>query len=157
MTARGDGAIYRPRHIRYVDLTTVGEWRIKTYSIALTPELARSELRHRTITMAADCLPGAPFEDGRHGAGFTIAHDAATVCFGLVYWWQSENELYQRLFMAPKDNPAALSPIEHPAAGCVWELGVIDFERRAWLADMMANPSGPDLPLYLSRRTDATF
>lgn len=83
--------------------------------------------------------------------GFVIAHDAAGICFGLVYWWQGENELHQRLFMSSKDAPEDLWPIEHPAAGCVWELGIIDFERRAWLADVLANPAGPDLELYMSR------
>lgn len=52
--------------------------------------------------------------------------------------------------MAPKEAPDALRAIEHPAAGCVWELGIIDFERRAWLADVLANPAGADLELYMS-------
>jgi hypothetical protein len=33
----------------------------------------------------------------------------------------------------------------------VWELGAIDFERRAWLEDVLANPEGPDVERYLAR------
>jgi hypothetical protein len=32
---------------------------------------------------------------------------------------------------------------------------VIDFERRAWLTDVLANPAGPDVERYLARRHDA--
>jgi hypothetical protein len=37
----------------------------------------------------------------------------------------------------------------------VWELDGVDFERRAWREDVLANPSGPDLERYLERRFDA--
>lgn len=40
------------------------------------------------------------------------------------------------------------------AAGCVWELEIVDFERRAWLADVLANPDGPDVERYLARHVD---
>jgi hypothetical protein len=42
-----------------------------------------------------------------------------------------------------------------PAAGCVWELGIIDFERRAWLEDVLMSPDGPDVERYLERHVDA--
>jgi hypothetical protein len=54
--------------------------------------------------------------------------------------------------MSPLDNPRALKPVQDPAAGCVWELSVIDFERRAWISDVLANPSGPDLARYMARQ-----
>jgi hypothetical protein len=53
--------------------------------------------------------------------------------------------------------PAIPSPprawSEH-AAGGVWELEIVDFERRAWLADVLANPAGPDVERYLGRHVD---
>ena len=48
-----------------------------------------------------------------------------------------------------------MAKLAEPGAGCVYELGVVDFERRAWLEDVLANPAGPDLDLYLGRRFDA--
>jgi hypothetical protein len=47
-----------------------------------------------------------------------------------------------------------MTPLVHASAGCVWELEVIDFERRAWLADVLANPEGPDVERYLARHLD---
>ena len=81
-----------------------------------------------------------------------IAHDAASVCFGLIYWWQSADELHQRVFTSsPLADPGNFQRLENPGAGCVWELGIIDFERRAWIEDVLANPAGRTLSRYLSR------
>ena len=45
-----------------------------------------------------------------------------------------------------------MTAIAHPPAGCVWELGINEFERQAWFADVLANPAGPNLDRYLERR-----
>ena len=73
--------------------------------------------------------PGVP--------GFTIAHDARTAGLGLVYWWANENELHARFYASPLDDPGNLAPYQGAGMSCVWELEVIDFERRAWLEDVL--------------------
>lgn len=146
---------HQPRRLRSIGMHSCAAWRMKTYAITLQNAPIRQTLISATLAKMQEVLPPAAFDQGRHGVGFTISHDAAGVCFGLIYWWEGENELHQRLFMAPKEAPADLRAIENPTAGCVWELGIIDFERRAWLADVLANPAGADLELYMSRRLDA--
>ncbi|MBA2296940.1 MAG: isochorismatase [Actinobacteria bacterium] len=146
-------APYEPRPLRFLRLATLGDWRLKVYGISLAGRAARPELVEATVELAGQVVP--PPSEAVPGVGFVIAHDAAGVCFGLVYWWQSENELHQRSHMAPHDDPTALERLPDQAAGCVWELGIIDFERRAWMEDVLANPAGPDLERYLRRRLDA--
>ena len=68
----------------------------------------------------------------------------------LVYWWQGTNELHQRSFVG--ETIEALEPVEWTPAGCVYELAVVEFERRAWIEDVIGNPAGPDLDRYLARR-----
>jgi hypothetical protein len=84
-----------------------------------------------------------------YGAGFAIAHDAAYP-IALVYWWQGINELHQRSFVGEEID--ALEPVEFTPAGCVYELAIVEFERRAWIDDVIGNPDGPNLERYLSRR-----
>ena len=72
----------------------------------------------------------------------------------LIYWWQDENELHQRIFVSPKGDPIAFEQVENQPAGCVWELAIVEFERRAWIEDVLANPGGPDFERYLKRRLD---
>ena len=86
---------------------------------------------------------------------YVIVHDALTASIGVVYWWASVNELHQRMFVGPRHDPKQMAKLAEPGAGCVYELGIVDFERRAWLGDVLANPAGPDLDLYLGRRFDA--
>jgi hypothetical protein len=146
---------YRPRHLRFIRRQDMGDWRIKVYGIATFGRTTRSELVEAAVSQAAKTLPQPAVSDDRPGIGFVIAHDAASVCFALVYWWQSANELHQRVFVSPLAEPGNFRRYENPGAGCVWELGIIDFERRAWLEDVLANPEGPDIDRYLNRALNA--
>ena len=104
----------------------------------------RTELLDRTRELAVRSLP-----DEGYGASFAIAHDAAYP-IALVYWWQGVNELHQRSFIG--ETIAGLEPVVWTPAGCVYELAVVEFERRAWIEDVIGNPGGPDLERYQGRR-----
>ena len=86
--------------------------------------------------------PGVP--------GFTIAHQGKAAAMALVYWWAEENEVHRRAYAAPLplDDEDALQPLTDTGMACVWELEVIDFERRAWLEDVLVND---DVDAYLER------
>jgi hypothetical protein len=144
------GDAYQPRHLRFIRRDQLGDWRLKVYGIAPLGHEPRRALVEATLARSGEVLP--PIGEDRPGIGFVIAHDAKSAGIGLIYWWQSANELHQRVFVSPLDEPEALAPVADPAAGCVWELGIIDFERRAWIEDVL---KGGDIKLYLSRRFDA--
>ena len=146
---------HRTRPIRFVRLETMGDWRVKLYTIATHGETARTELVEEMLRRAPAVLPAPAVTDDRYGVGFTIVHDAIASSIVIYYWWRSFNELHQRILVGAKRDPRALTQLENQTAGCVWELEVIDFERRAWLEDMLSNPAGPDVDRYLSRTFDA--
>jgi len=143
---------YVPRPARFLRIEEAGDWQLKIYSLAMPGKVARPELVEATVGLAAEHLPRPAITGDRYGAGFTISHDAMSVCFALIYWWQGGNELHQRCFMSPHDDPRALTRLAEPAAGCVFELGIIEFERRAWIEEVLADPPGPDLDRYFARR-----
>jgi hypothetical protein len=128
--------VHQTRPIRFLRL--VGQ--TKVYGIAAHAELPRPEL----VEAAVDCLD-------REGPGFEIVHDAADHCFVLIHWWANGNEVHQRILTAPLDDPTALRPLETPAIGCVWELEVTDFERRAWIEHVLKRD---DVPAYLAASFD---
>lgn len=117
---------YEPRCISLLDR----EGPLKHYGIARHDRMPQPALVSATRRVAQEVIPEG-------ASGFTIAHDAATAGLGLVYWWANENELHQRVFASPLDDPAALEPADGTGMACVWELEVIDFERRAWLEDVL--------------------
>jgi hypothetical protein len=148
----GLAASYKPRHARFIRHQQVGDWRLKLYGIATSGPLPRPELLDAAMRLAPQVFPQPAVTDDRYGVGLVIAHDAATISIALFYWWQYVNELHQRVYIGPLDDPQALTKLSDPAAGCVYELGVLDFERRAWIEDVLANPQGPDVDRYLSRQ-----
>jgi hypothetical protein len=131
---------YEPRRVSFL----ARDGRLKHYGIAVTGDSPRPELADATRRIAQEVIPEGAY-------GFTIAHDARFAGLGLVYWWAEENEVHVRHFASPLEDPAALEPYEHTGMACVWELEVIDFERRAWLEDVL---KGGDPERYLDRSLD---
>ena len=117
---------YQPRSISLLER----DGRLKHYGIALHDRVPRPALAAATRRVAHEVVPDGAF-------GFTIAHDAASAGLGIVYWWANENEIHQRVFASPLDDPGALQPADSSGMACVWELEVIDFERRAWLDEVL--------------------
>lgn len=152
-TIRPAGA-HLTRPIRFLRYERTGPWRLKLYTIATHGEEARPDFVEEVVRRMPEVMPAPALGNGRHGVGFVIAHDAATASIAIYYWWSSFNELHQHILIGPKADPRGMAKFEHQAAGCVWELEVIDFERRAWLSDVLANPGGPDIERYLARRLD---
>jgi hypothetical protein len=149
-TTRLAGA-YHKRLARFVSRERIGDWQLKLYALARPEQEVRAELIEATRRLAADTLP--PVDERHHGAGFAIAHDAAFP-IALIYWWEDVNEVHARIFAGTGDDPGDLTPAAPDALGCVWELGVVEFERRAWIDDVIGNPAGPDVEAYLTRRFD---
>ena len=143
---------YHPRLGTFVADERLGDWRLKLYGLAAPEKGVRPELIERTRAIAAECLP--PVDEDHHGAAFAIAHDARFP-IALIYWWQDVNELHARIFAGAEIDQ--LEPAPETALSCVWELGIVEFERRAWIADVIGNPDGPDLERYLSRRFDGSI
>jgi hypothetical protein len=117
---------YEPRTISFLGRDGL----LKHYGIALHDRAPRPALVAATRRAAHNVVPDGAF-------GFTIAHDAATAGLGLVYWWANENEIHCRAFASPLDDPGDLEPADGTGLACVWEMEVIDFERRAWLEDVL--------------------
>jgi hypothetical protein len=58
-----------------------------------------------------------------------------------------------RFFASPLDDPDAYEPNDGTGLACVWEMEVLDFERRAWLEHVLKNQ---DLEGYLAARAPDT-
>ena len=141
---------YHPRLGQFVSDVRFGGWRLKLYGLAAPDKGVGSELLARTRELAERSLPDG---DAAHGAAFAIAHDARFP-ISLVYWWQATNELHQRIYVGEPGGLPDSSPVELTPAGCVWELAIVEFERRAWIEDVIGNAAGPDVERYLGRRFD---
>jgi hypothetical protein len=138
---------YHQRRCEFVSEDQLGDWRLKLYGLARPEHGVRAELIETTRALAGESLPAV---DGKHhGAAFAIAHDARWP-IALVYWWHDMNEIHSRIYVG--SDPDRLAPAPPTAFGCVWELAIVESERRAWIEEVIGNPDGPDLDAYMARR-----
>ena len=142
-----DPEVYRPRSVRFLRHVTVRGWRLKVYGITPHGQTLREALVTGALAMAEAALPETTGPDGG-GFGFVVAHDAPDLSYVLVHWWVGGNEIHQAMFSAPSLDPTRLEPHRSAAIGCVWELSVVDFERRGWIEHVLAAPAEPDLDAY---------
>jgi len=138
---------YHQRRCEFVSEERLGDWRLKLYGLARPEQDVRPELIETTRALAAECLPDV--DEDHHGAAFAIAHDARWP-IALVYWFQGMNEIHSQIWAGSE--PTDLAPATPTAFGCVWELGIVEHERRAWIEDVIGNPDGPDIDAYMARR-----
>lgn len=143
---------YVARPIRFLELWQPPGWQIKLYGIAYGRPVPPTEFVEAVKQLALRVLPT---EHG-YGIAFAGAHVARSGCYAFVDWWGNENELFHRGFLGPSHDTLA------PAGGddsmaCVWDLAVIDFERRAWHELVVRRPEAPVVDGYLARRLEATL
>ncbi|MFJ7078965.1 hypothetical protein [Streptomyces sp. NPDC098781] len=142
---------YQPRSVRFQQRVTLGDWVVKLYAIAPHGHSFREGVAEAAVHAARQTLPSPAVTSERYGVGFVIAHDTPQLCYALICWWAEENEVHQQILSAPADRPAELAPHPSHAAGCVWELSVTDFERRAWISYILASPDAPNMAGYLAQ------
>lgn len=147
---------YAPRPIRPLGVISNDGWRVKVYGIAYEGERPSEELVLAASRIASEVLPFPAVIDGRYGAGYLGVHAGRGHDFVFVDWWEDENELHHRVFVAPAGEPDAFEEVTATGlSACVWDLAVMCFERQAWVETVLTNPAGPDLDAYAARFLDA--
>lgn len=143
---------YKTRPIRFLELWEHQGWRVKVYGIAAASERPSPELVDAIKGVAAKTLPAPAVDDDRYGIAFLYAHQGRDGGgFASVNWWGNENELFHYQYEAQASTVGDLRSINETggSTGCVWDLAVIEHERKAWVECVLANDAGPDLGAYL--------
>ena len=137
------------RLVRFLELWEAGGWSIKLYGLGYrdlpTPE---------TVAAAKDAvlrqLPRPATTAFRYGLAFAIVHEGQDARWLLVDWWEHESILCHRLLTSTFAEPAIFNPATGRAVACVWELAILEFERRAWVDSILRDPSHADVSAYLT-------
>lgn len=151
-------APYKARPIRFLELWDHEGWRVKVYGIAAAADRPSQELVDAIKQIADQVLPRPPIDDDRYGVAFLYAHQGRDGGgYASVNWWANENELFHHQYEASAEAVSDLRPIAETggSSACVWDLAVIEHERKAWVDCVLANDAGPDLEGYLSRALEA--
>jgi hypothetical protein len=120
----------------------------KIYGISTTGPGPRPELIAAAKPIAADLIPSGGGDNAVNPA-VMICHDAGESCWALIQWWVDSCILRSYVYRADGNSPGELIPAPAGITACIWELEVIDFERRAW-TDNMLTADTPNLDGYLA-------
>jgi len=141
---------YEPRPIVPRNPMRHEDWTVKRYDVLYKADRIDEPTFAGGLRLALDALPSPARTESRPGVGFVICHHGNGRDYVVLSWWDNENELFQRVFIRPFDEPSW-----HDGTGagsfCVWDAQVIAFERDAYVAHVLV--ADPDLDAYVGATT----
>ncbi len=86
-----------------------------------------------------------------HGVGFVQIHEGRDGVYTVLDVWFGEAMLRHAVWIASLDAPTEFQYAEATGLGvCVWELAVLEHERRAWLRHVLTPEGRGDIEGYLA-------
>lgn len=137
---------YTPRHVVAIDPMQQGDWTLKVYWISVEQAEADDSLVEPAVATAFDALEGAP----GYGAGFLLVHRGEMATWVILWWWTEVDILRRRIWQFTEDGFVEVSDQHYVA--CVWELSIVDWERKAWINHVLRHPKRPRPQGYLTSR-----
>ncbi len=130
-----EAELYRARQAGYLQTVETREGRIKLNGISAVgaPDFAED-----VLDAAIAVLRQAEAPAGHFGAGFAVLHCGEEAWWLLLHWWLPGGIASHGLWRAALGATPVFSPVPPGVLACVWELGAIEFERRAFMETAMA-------------------
>ena len=140
---------YSPRPIRLIELLEHDGWRFKLYAITYRAEAFDRASFDSAMLIALKELPSPAITAQRPGVGFMICHRGRGWDYLVVCWWDNQNELPMHIYVRPRDASVPWRRARDSESICVWDLQVINFERDAYVREVLAAEQSVDC--YLAR------
>jgi hypothetical protein len=137
---------YRPRQAWFERIVECGPAAIKLSVISvdgMKPAAETFAAVRQVMAAEAPTLEATP----HLGAGFAILHRGEEANWLLLLWWTDDGTATRKLWRGELEDGVTFVPVDPVYMACVWELGIIDFETRAWVRTAM---SGKPLSAYLA-------
>jgi hypothetical protein len=134
---------------------TVGDRRVKRYHVDQPGRRIGPAVAEAAYALLPTLLPDP--DPDTPPASWVVLHRGGDLgAYLLAYNWVWGNVVDVRYLVAgqpalgcPDDDPAHFAPVDRPLMGCVWELGVFEHERGAWIRHVL-DPELPDLDSWLA-------
>jgi hypothetical protein len=142
---------YKTRPIRFLEIYTLQDWKIKMYSISVRHTLVDAQNIENAKQLLHVWLQDSeiyPLET--YKIATLILHEGKEGCFAIINWWISENMLQQFVYLAKNEQPAEFKLYSNNGIfTCVWEMEVLWFEKNAWVKNILMKADKPDVEAYL--------
>jgi len=144
---------WAPRAVVRPEPWFCGDVPLKAYGILADASQPLSEALIGVARSAVESVAAELAASPHEGVGFVILHRGTQGIWLLLHWWEQGGICSQRLWRSDLAGPLAFVPVDRPLMACVWELALIDHERRAYVRTLMAG-RGPDAYLADIYRQD---
>lgn len=142
---------YKPRIVSDLGNWGIGPLQVKVYGILADGQaLTASIIADARAFALKDVPPLVAAEGDDNGLGFIVIHPGDLGVSILVHWWIQGSVLCQHIQRTLWGQKDPMDTVSRPVVACVWELGLIDAEQRAWRETMMTER--PDAQAYLDAR-----
>ena len=149
---------YEPRLFADLGVFSERQWRLKLYGIHHDITRDKATLIEPAVLQAGrthvpSLLAEADRVGAHHNTGFVVLHQGKQANWLLTHWWTHQDVCCHLVSRAPFDDPVRFARVTAPIMACVWELVVVQFERRAWVSTALQ--AKPDFDAYLAARLAA--
>ena len=145
------GQAYVPRHVERLDAWSNDEWALKVYWMTVDgapPDDLALNAARSGVWEALETKSG-------YGLGFVIVHRGQLADWIVLGWWTDGDILRRRVLTHEKGEITDRS--DEDFLGCVWELSVIDWERKAWINTILRHHESADPRDYLRAVYPSSF
>ncbi|MET3598154.1 hypothetical protein [Martelella mangrovi] len=147
MTSERLSERYAPRAAGFLRAVSADGGVIKLNGISTSPDL---DFTDAETDAAAAVLEQSQLGKPHLKVGFAVLHRGEEALWLLLHWWLDGGIASHAMWRAGLGTARPeFSPVPAGVLACVWELGVIDFERRAFMDTAL---SGAPLADYLASR-----
>lgn len=129
--------MYATRLVTPLEPLRLGALTLKVYGLSVHQRVPDEALVDAALRLTRQQLQG---ESDVGPVGFVIVHEARPANFVLIHLWQGV-DLQQWYFTSPLSQPSAFVPFQRGTVGCVWELGLMQHERQAWIRTVLSGAS----------------
>lgn len=150
---------YKPRKIEFCQIVNVNSWQVKIYTFTFRKQFQANEVLENALSKLSEWLELSKTLDFEtYKIAFLMVHEGRDGVWVILNWWTGENMLRSVTFSASKAMPAefVLTPKEGGMV-CVWELEVVDFERKMWIEHILKKAETPDFARYLNETLSGNY
>lgn len=136
---------YAERKFGYLGLWKECGWNLKLYAIHHEAGQAQEKIVPPTVLEGAKgfirkCFSVPDTEGNHYHQGFVILHQGVQENWLVWYWWAFDNICSQVLANSSDKDPETFHAYHGPITACIWEMMIVEFERRAWIENVLSGP-----------------
>jgi hypothetical protein len=148
---------YKTRPIRFLEVYTFQDWKIKMYSISVRHRLVDAQnIEHAKQLLHVWLQASKIYSLKTYKIATLILHEGKEGCFAIINWWIDENMLQQFVYLATNEQPTEFKLYSNNGIfTCVWEMEVLWFEKNAWVKNILMKADNPDVEAYLNEHLNA--